>query len=98
MDLPTFKYHPDPVATGCIQPSDTMCVACKQARGFIYTGPVYSDEDLDDLLCPWCIADGTACEKFDASFADPEGVGGYGLWLAISHEIVDEVAYRTPCF
>jgi uncharacterized protein CbrC (UPF0167 family) len=98
MKLPTFKYHPDPISTGSIEPSDVSCTACGLARGFIYKGPVYAVKELDDLLCPWCIADGTAHEKFDAEFVDVEGVGGYGDWEEVSPEIVSEVAFRTPGF
>ena len=60
--LPVFLYHPDPIATGSIQPSATPCKVCGQARGYIYTGPVYTEirNRLDDAICPWCIADGSA--------------------------------------
>jgi uncharacterized protein CbrC (UPF0167 family) len=98
MDLPTFKYHPDPIATGSIEPSTEKCLACGDAKGFIYKGQPYAEEELIDALCPWCIADGTAHEKFDATFVDEVGVGGYGLWESVSDEIVAEVAYRTPGF
>ena len=33
MELPKFKYHPDPVATGSIAPSVAVCPVCKQASG-----------------------------------------------------------------
>ncbi|PWT93126.1 MAG: hypothetical protein C5B55_05105 [Blastocatellia bacterium] len=98
MDIPTFKYHPDPLATGSIERSEQTCLVCGQARGFIYTGAIYAEDDLDDSICPWCIADGTAHEKFNAEFVDAAGVGGYGLWEPVPDEIVAEVAYRTPGF
>jgi uncharacterized protein CbrC (UPF0167 family) len=96
--LPKFKYHPDPVATGVFVASDLECRACGLARGWIYTGAVYSKENLDDLICPWCIYDGTAHSKFDAEFVDPEAVGGYGGWSTVPHSIVEEVCCRTPSF
>jgi uncharacterized protein len=96
--LPKFIYHDDPVRSGVIVPSDTHCLCCEQARGYIYSGPVYGDEDLDDGLCPWCIADGSARAKFGASFTDEQGVGGYGAWESVSEEVVKIVAYRTPGF
>ena len=43
---------------------------CGESRGFIYSGPVYGQEELDSSICPWCIADGSAAEKFDAEFTD----------------------------
>lgn len=96
--LPPFPYHPDPIATGSIVASDTVCRCCGQARGFAYSGPVYSEEELDDALCPWCIADGSAASKFGAEFVDPAGVGGYGDWERVSPSIIAEVSQRTPGF
>lgn len=98
MNLPTFRYHPDPLKTGSIEASDRKCVCCGQARGYIYTGPVYAAEDLDDALCPWCIADGSAHEKFEADFVDADGIGGYGDWDDVPEEVIEEVATRTPGF
>jgi uncharacterized protein CbrC (UPF0167 family) len=96
--LPTFRYHPDPLGTGSIVASPKACRCCGQRRGYIYVGPVYADEELDEALCPWCIGDGSAAREFDAQFTDPEGVGGYGSWDAVPPEVVDEVARRTPSF
>jgi uncharacterized protein len=98
MELPIFKYHPDPLATGSIERSDCKCLVCGQARGFIYKGQSYAEQELIDAFCPWCIANGTAHEKFEAAFVDAAGVGGYGTWESVSAQIVDEVAYRTPGF
>lgn len=67
MDLPKFRYHLNPLKTGSIIKSDKECESCDKVRGFIYTGSVYSIHSVDDI-CPWCIADGSAAEKFDASF------------------------------
>jgi uncharacterized protein CbrC (UPF0167 family) len=54
---------------------------------------------VDDVetICPWCIADGLAHEKFGLEFTDRECIGG-GDWESISREIADEVAFRTPGF
>jgi uncharacterized protein CbrC (UPF0167 family) len=93
VNLPEFPYHPDPLATGSVKPSERQCVCCGQARGFIYTGPVYSVEELAESLCPWCIADGSAAERFDADYTDvlelPERVPA---------AVVEEVLKRTPGF
>jgi uncharacterized protein CbrC (UPF0167 family) len=93
MDLPIFRYHPDPIASGSIAASDAECACCNTRRGFIYAGPVYCEQDLEDSLCPWCIADGSAHKTFDASFADPAGFPEN-----IPSAIVEEVAFRTPGF
>lgn len=92
--LPIFRYHPDPLASGVIEPSTTICSCCGEQRGFIYVGPVYGEHDLHDSLCPWCIADGSAAQKFDAGFAD-----GHPLVKAkIAPQIIEEVSQRTPSF
>lgn len=98
MHLPAFKYHPDPVATGNVVPSDTPCRCCGQRRDWIYTGPVYAEEEYQGSLCPWCIADGSAHASLGASFSDEAGVGGGGLWEAVPERVIEEVAHRTPGF
>jgi uncharacterized protein CbrC (UPF0167 family) len=98
MRLPEFRYHPDPVATGSVVPSGAECVCCSQARGYIYSGPVYSVAELDQSICPWCIADGKAHAKFDAEFTDSAGVGGYVVPKTLPKSVVAEVAFRTPGF
>jgi len=90
--LPVFTYHPDPVATGVVTPSSAECVCCGRSRGYLYVGPVYAISDLHEKLCPWCIADGSAAAKLDASFADSHPLIQAGLKRAI----VDEVNLRTP--
>ncbi|MFD0117035.1 CbrC family protein [Streptomyces sp. NBC_00401] len=91
--LPEFPYHPDPVATGVVVPSEKTCVRCEQARGYIYTGPVYAVEEIKGLLCPWCVADGSAAERFDAHFTD-------GTWLGedVPLEVFAAVDQRSPGF
>jgi hypothetical protein len=100
MSLPSFKYHPDPIATGSIEASDARCACCGEARGYIYTGPVYADADLDDTICPWCIGSGLAHEKYDAEFTDKAAVGGYDYFLRknVTQKVKQEVANRTPGF
>ncbi|MBX2999965.1 MAG: CbrC family protein [Caldilineaceae bacterium] len=36
ISLPTFKYHPDPIATGSVIKSDTVCSCCSKPHGFFY--------------------------------------------------------------
>jgi uncharacterized protein len=96
--FPEFTYHPHPLETGSIILSSEACLVCGQKRGYIYTGPVYSEEELGSHICPWCIADGAAHTKFAASFVDEGAIGGYGAWVPVTQEIIQAVAYRTPCF
>jgi uncharacterized protein len=96
--LPSFRYHPDPLATGSIKRSTVTCVCCSSARGYVYVGPVFAEEELDEQLCPWCIADGSAHERFGAEFVDIDAVGDRGTWEKVDRNIAEEVAYRTPGF
>lgn len=92
--LPQFKYHPDPVATGSVTQSPDACACCGKARGYIYTSSVYAEDELWGQLCPWCIADGSAAQKFGATFSDDYPLVGEG----IDQSIIDEVTERTPGF
>jgi len=94
--LPSLRYHPDPIATGSVRASSETCACCEGIRGFVYTGPVFGEAELDNALCPWCIADGSAHERFDAEFTDAESVG-LG-WEPVADAVADEVAFRTPGF
>jgi hypothetical protein len=93
MNLPTFRYHPDPIASGSIVASDAECLCCNAQRGFIYAGPTYCEAELEEALCPWCIADGSAHEKFDASFTDEARFPA-----DIPRDVIEEIAFRTPGF
>jgi len=90
--IPNFRYHPEPITTGNVKPGDTVCQCCGQNRGYIYTGPVYSPETLDDVICPFCIADGSAAEKFQATFSDAHPLAEAG----VPEQVIDEVTKRTP--
>lgn len=88
-EFPIFKYHPNPLETKNITESTVKCICCEQSRGFIYVASVYARGTYDDVICPWCIADGSAAKKLDATFcSDIDG--------EIAAEIVDEVIRRTP--
>jgi uncharacterized protein CbrC (UPF0167 family) len=91
MNLPEFRYHPDSIRSGSVEPLDATCRCCRKARGFIYTGPVYAEKDLSGALCPWCIADGSAHEKFDATFVDSEAFPD-----DVPESAIEEITERTP--
>jgi uncharacterized protein CbrC (UPF0167 family) len=92
--LPKFKYHPDSVATGSVEVSESPCLGCNRIRGYIYVGPAYSEKFhyLSHSICPWCIADGSAAKKFGATFADAGTMDG------VSGEVMEEIECRTPGF
>ena len=89
--LPTFRYHPDPVATGAFEPTDGPCTHCGAATGYVYAGPVYA-EDEPEPPCPACIADGSFAATFEAEFTDAAALAG------LSEARIDEVTRRTPGF
>lgn len=65
-ELPDFRLHPDPVATGAVveKPGFT-CPCCGIDRGWAYMDSVYTaNPDVPRGICPWCIADGSASEKY----------------------------------
>ena len=90
--LPSFRYHPDPVATGSVRAdADAPCLNCSRVRGYVYTGSVWTDKPfiLTDHLCPWCIADGSAARRFGATFND---TGAVDLPIGVR----EEIERRTP--
>jgi len=90
--LPVFRYHPDPIGTGSIAPSDKECRCCGRSRGYIYTLAPYAEEDIEEeSICPWCIADGSAHRKFGAEFIDSEGIPE-----EVPEHVVEELVERTP--
>lgn len=91
--LPEFRYHPDPVGTGSVVASESACVSCRRSNGWVYAGPVYATVELDDQLCPWCIGDGSAASRFDATFTDDSNAPP-----GVPREVAKEVAERTPGF
>lgn len=103
MELPHFKYYPDPVKTGAFRTDKTViCDCCGKETGVYYTSPFYTIEDVN-FLCPHCIADGSAAQKFNGQFLDTDGIEALD-----GHEIdnaeceagtpLDELIHRTPCY
>jgi uncharacterized protein len=89
--LPCFPYHPDPVGTGSVKHSPEACACCGRARGFVYDGPIYSRQQVG-LICPWCIADGSAAERYRATFTDASAPA------EVPREVIECVERRTPGF
>src|SRR5687768_7235725 len=89
--LPSFRYHPDPLTSGSVVLSAEACRCCKEPRGHIYAGPTYAEDDLENALCPWCIADGSAHRKFDVLFIDTEAFAA-----GTPEAAVTEISERTP--
>ncbi len=91
--LPSFRYHPDPLETGAFEESEegVVCDCCGKTTHIYYEGPFFAVADID-YLCPECIANGKASEKFDGSFQDDYSVDG-GVNDSAK---LDELIHRTP--
>ena len=92
-NLPFFKYHPNPLVTGNAIEKDFVCLCCNQEKKVAYLGGIHSStyEIEREMVCLECISDGSASNKWDASFG--------GLMQdreKISKEIIDELEKRTP--
>ena len=89
--LPTFKYHPDPFASGVFYRGEPhRCDCCGKETDVWYESPFHSAEDVE-CLCPWCIADGSAAAQFDGEFQDSASIGKVS-----DPEKVKELTERTP--
>ena len=88
--LPDFEYFPDPLRNGCIVVKQGSCLCCNQTRAFMYIGPIYATDEIEEV-CPWCIADGKAASKWSASFND--------VYLAskeVPKYVIETIEQRTP--
>lgn len=91
MNLPAFKYHRSPIQSGSVVPSEKRCKCCGETRGCIYVAPVYSEANLEESICPWCISDGAAFKKFGATFIDEAALPD-----DLPESVVQELSQRTP--
>lgn len=89
--LPQFRYFPDPIGAGVIAETAELCECCGLARGYTYTRQIYAADNIE-TICPWCIADGTAAEKYDGVFVDDHPL----IQAGVAMSVVDEVSKRTP--
>ena len=93
LELPFFKYHPNPLATGAFTQAQyaVVCDCCGCSTHIYYDGPFYAIDDIN-YLCPNCIASGAAAKKFDGDFQDD----GCLEPKVLDAEKVDELIHRTP--
>jgi len=91
--LPNFKYNPDALKLGIIRKEKTDCPVCKQQRDYVYVGPFHCEEEVEEELCPWCIADGSAARMFKGEFAYLEFCEKVDM-----EEYRKELLYRTPSY
>jgi uncharacterized protein CbrC (UPF0167 family) len=94
INLPTFKYHPNPLKTKNAEKKDFNCICCGKNKTIVYTAGIYSLENIErEELCLDCIYDGSAAKKFQATFTYldiPEAE------LKMSQHELEEFYERTP--
>ena len=91
-ELPKFRYHPDPIGTEAFKKANEpqVCECCGKETEYYYRDPFFSIDDVK-CLCPWCIADGSAANKFDGAFQDE-----YSCDEIDDDSKLDELIHRTP--
>lgn len=91
-NLPRFRYHPNPLVTQAFKEKDIPETydCCGRPTNIVYTGPFYSVENIN-YLCPECIANGSAAQKFDGEFQDE-----YSVDNVSDKARLDELIHRTP--
>lgn len=94
VEMPDFKYCSKPLEAGLFEKTEIpeRCDCCGKGTNLIYSGPFYSEEDVD-VLCPKCIASGKAAKKFDGKFVDDTVLSS-----AIPQEYKKELCCRTPSY
>lgn len=74
METIEFKYHPNIYHDDILIHKENICQCCGRKVSEYIENDIYAEEDLD-CICLSCISDGSAAEKFDATFVqDAEAV------------------------
>lgn len=101
-ELPYFKYHPDPIRNGAFKfDQEKICDCCDKKTNVYYTSPFYSVDNIE-ALCPECISNGEAAEKYEGTFQDDLGLEGISPDPNDDNsgkyrdEDINELLYRTP--
>ncbi|MDO4258292.1 MAG: CbrC family protein [Actinomycetaceae bacterium] len=98
VDLPTFRYFPDPVFTGAIEGSDgeNPCECCGEIRDWKYRSHVWYEDGEEreeaNFVCPWCISSGRVQEQWGSEFTFEFDEAD----LEPTIESYEEVIHRTP--
>jgi hypothetical protein len=89
-NLPTFKYNSKPLENGIFVERPSICPVCNQETDVVYEGPFFAINEVEDI-CPWCIKNGEAANKFDGSFQDSASCES-----GFTNDQLEELIYRTP--
>ena len=91
IDIPKFKYHPEPIKTGAFNIDDVVvCDCCEKETTVYYSNPFFSIDEIE-FLCPDCIKSGNASKKFDGAFQDSCSCDNVN-----DEEKLNELCTRTP--
>jgi uncharacterized protein len=101
MDYPHFKYHPNAYKLNLFEKEDGICSICNEQRDLKYVCSFYS-VDEPDYICPWCIANGAAAQKYNGEYNDYASVEGVSanpnIPSTIDAQCLDEICMRTPSY
>lgn len=102
MNLPKFKFSPNTFDLDLFDHEDGVYSICSKKRNLKYKSSFYS-VDVPDYICPWCIAEGSAADKFDGEFNDFLGIEGvspnpHACTATVPHELLLEMCTRTPSY
>ena len=92
MSFPLFTYHPKPIETGSVKISENICEVCNEKRGYVIVPTMYCEENVENI-CPWCVADGRAVEKFNGDFVS--NIDNYEI---LTKEVIEEICTKTVSF
>jgi len=102
MELPKFRYSPNAYELDLFEKKEGVCSVCNEKRAMKYTSSFYSIEE-PKYICPWCIANGKAAEKYDGEFNDYCGIEGISPdpndpKPEIPQELLLEITNKTPSY
>lgn len=99
---PTFKYHPNAYGLDIFAQETGICNICGQHRELKYDCSFYAQE-YPDYICPFCIADGSASQKYDGEFNDYTSIESVSPNPSdpkspIDPALLEEICCRTPSY
>ncbi len=102
MELPKFKYSPNAYNLDLFVEKEGVCSVCNEKRNLKYESSFYSIDE-PEYICPWCIANGKAAEKYDGDFNDYCGIEGVSPDPSepaptIPKEMLNEICTKTPSY
>ena len=102
MELPKFKYCPNAYKLDLFVKTEGTCSVCEEKRYLKYNSSFYSVVE-PKYICPWCIANGKASEKYEGEFNDYYGIEGVSPnpndpKPTIPKEMLTEICTKTPSY